>query len=37
VLEKAGFVLEGVLRRSAIKDGQIADQKLYGFIAETDA
>jgi len=34
VLEKAGYVLEGHLRRSAIKDGQIRDQKLYGFIAE---
>jgi len=34
VLEKAGFVLEGLLRRSAIKDGQIADQKLYAFITE---
>jgi RimJ/RimL family protein N-acetyltransferase len=34
VLEKAGFVLEGLLRRSAIKDGRIADQKLYGFIKE---
>jgi len=34
VLEKAGFVLEGVLRRSAIKDGRIVDQKLYGLILE---
>lgn len=34
VLEKAGFVLEGHLRRSAIKDGQIRDQKLYAFIAD---
>jgi RimJ/RimL family protein N-acetyltransferase len=34
VLEKAGFVLEGLLRRSAIKDGRIADQKLYAFIVE---
>ena len=29
VLEKAGYVLEGRLRRSAIKDGQITDQLLY--------
>jgi RimJ/RimL family protein N-acetyltransferase len=34
VLEKAGYVLEGRLRRSAIKDGVIVDQCLYGFIAE---
>ena len=32
VLEKAGFVFEGTLRRSAIKDGLIIDQCLYGFI-----
>jgi len=37
VLEKAGFVLEGLLRRSAIKDGRIVDQKLYGFIVEPQA
>ena len=35
VLEKAGFVLEAVLRRSAIKDGRIEDQKLYGYIVPT--
>ena len=29
VLEKAGFVLEGTLRQSAIKEGVIRDQKLY--------
>ena len=28
-LEKAGFALEGVLRRSAIKEGQILDQRQY--------
>jgi len=33
VLEKAGFILEGVLRRSAIKDGVILDQLMY---ARTD-
>lgn len=32
VLEKAGFVLEGHLRRSAIKDGQIVDQRQYAFV-----
>lgn len=29
VLEKAGYVQEGHMRRSAIKDGQIRDQLLY--------
>ena len=29
VLEKAGYVLEGVMRQSAIKDGVIIDQYLY--------
>ena len=29
VLEKAGYALEGHLRRSAIKDGTIRDQLLY--------
>lgn len=33
VLEKAGYVLEARLRRSAIKDGQIADVLQYAFIA----
>ena len=32
VLEKAGYVLESRLRRSAIKDGQIVDQLQYAFI-----
>lgn len=29
VLEKAGYELEGVLRRSAVKDGELLDQRLY--------
>jgi RimJ/RimL family protein N-acetyltransferase len=29
VLEKVGFVREGLMRRSAIKDGQVLDQYLY--------
>jgi RimJ/RimL family protein N-acetyltransferase len=33
VLEKAGYVLEGRLRRSAIKDGVIVDQLQYAFVA----
>jgi [ribosomal protein S5]-alanine N-acetyltransferase len=32
VLEKCGFVLEGVLRSSAIKDGRVLDQLLYARI-----
>jgi ribosomal-protein-alanine N-acetyltransferase len=32
VLEKSGYVLEGTMRRSAIKDGQICDQKLYAYV-----
>ena len=32
VLEKAGYVLEARLRRSAIKDGTITDQLQYAFI-----
>jgi RimJ/RimL family protein N-acetyltransferase len=34
VLEKAGYVREGHMRRSAIKDGRICDQYLYGFVPE---
>jgi ribosomal-protein-alanine N-acetyltransferase len=33
VLEKAGYVLEARLRRSAVKDGAIVDQLQYAFIA----
>ena len=36
VLEKAGFVLEGRLRRSAIKDGVIIDQLQYAFTASVE-
>jgi RimJ/RimL family protein N-acetyltransferase len=32
VLERAGYVLEARLRRSAIKDGAIIDQLQYAFI-----
>jgi RimJ/RimL family protein N-acetyltransferase len=34
LLEKAGFVLEGRMRSSVIKDGQILDQFLYAKIRE---
>jgi RimJ/RimL family protein N-acetyltransferase len=33
VLEKAGYQCEGIMRRSAIKDGQVIDQALYAYIA----
>jgi [ribosomal protein S5]-alanine N-acetyltransferase len=36
VLEKAGYVLEGRLRKSAIKDGIVTDQLQYAFIAPDD-
>jgi RimJ/RimL family protein N-acetyltransferase len=36
VLEKAGFGLEAVLRRSCIKEGQILDQRQYARIREVD-
>jgi len=32
VLEKAGYVREGVMRRSAIKDGRVIDQILYARV-----
>ncbi|UCG53244.1 MAG: GNAT family N-acetyltransferase [Candidatus Latescibacterota bacterium] len=32
VLEKAGYVLEARMRRSAVKDGKIVDQLLYAFV-----
>ena len=34
VLEKAGYVLEGRLRQSAIKDGVVRDQLMYGAYRE---
>ena len=34
VLEKAGYVLEARLRRSAIKNGQLIDQLQYAFVVE---
>jgi RimJ/RimL family protein N-acetyltransferase len=35
VLEKAGFVREGAMRRSCIKDGRILDQYMYGAYDDT--
>jgi len=34
VLEKAGYVLEGRLRRSCIKDGEVLDQMQYAFVVD---
>ena len=33
VLEKVGFVREGVLRKSATKDGQLIDTVMYAYLA----
>ena len=33
LLEKAGFICEGILRSNAIKDGKVLDQFLYSYIA----
>ncbi len=32
VLEKAGYVCEGILRRGAIKDGKVRDQAMYALV-----
>lgn len=32
VLEKAGYVREGIMRKSATKDGQLLDQVLYAHV-----
>lgn len=34
VLEKAGYLLEGRMRCSALKDGQVVDQLLYAYTRE---
>jgi len=34
ILEKAGFQLEGLLRKNAIKNGQTEDMKLYALVRE---
>ena len=34
VLEKSGYQLEGKMRRSAIKEGQIIDRHLYAFVVD---
>ena len=35
VLEKIGFVREGLLRRSVFKDGQLIDSVMYALVAGT--
>jgi [ribosomal protein S5]-alanine N-acetyltransferase len=35
VLEKAGFLLEGRLRRAVVKDGAVLDQLLYAAVRES--
>ena len=34
VLEKSGFVCEGILRKNAVKDGKVLDMKMYALIKE---
>ncbi len=36
VLEKAGFSMEGRLRRSAVKDGKVIDQLMYAYVAPSE-
>ena len=34
VLEKTGFILEGVLRKSALKDGYLIDSMMYAAVSD---
>lgn len=34
VLEKAGFQLEGTLRKNAVKNGEVLDMKMYALVKE---
>ena len=34
VLEKSGFILEGILRKNAVKNDKIIDMKLYSLVSE---
>lgn len=36
ILEKAGFVCEGVLRRNAVKNGKVLDMKMYSLVNDSD-
>ncbi len=37
VLEKAGFLFEGLLRKNAVKNGRVLDMKLYARVKEDAA
>jgi RimJ/RimL family protein N-acetyltransferase len=37
ILEKAGYVLEGTMRRSAVKDSQVIDRWIYAYIVEPNS
>jgi RimJ/RimL family protein N-acetyltransferase len=37
VLEKAGYLLEGRMRRSVLKDGKMLDQLLYACVLDEKA
>ena len=37
VLEKAGYSLEGRLRKQIYKDGEVCDQIMYGLLREDRA
>ncbi len=34
ILEKAGYVYEGRMRKSAVKDGKVIDQLLYAYVKD---
>ncbi len=34
VLEKAGFIFEGTLRKNAVKNGEVLDMKMYSILKE---
>lgn len=34
VLEKSGFVFEGLLRKNAVKNGEIIDMKMYSIVKD---
>ncbi len=36
ILEKSGFVCEGVLRKNAVKNGKVIDMKMYSLVEEKD-
>ena len=37
VLEKAGFICEGILRSNVFKDGKVLDQFLYSYVGKLSA